>query len=50
VCRDANDNKCLELALAARASVLMSSDKDLLALHPWRGISILLPPDYLALP
>ncbi len=49
-CRDANDNKYLELSLAARASVLISSDKDLLALHPWRGISILLPSNYLALP
>jgi uncharacterized protein len=49
-CRDANDNKYLELALAASASVLISSDMDLLALHPWRGISILLPSNYLALP
>jgi putative PIN family toxin of toxin-antitoxin system len=49
-CRDAGDNKYLELVLAARASLLISSDADLLALHPWRGISILRPADYLALP
>jgi putative PIN family toxin of toxin-antitoxin system len=45
-CRDANDNKYLELALGANASVLISSDKDLLSLHPWRGVPILLPSNY----
>ncbi|MEJ0017307.1 MAG: putative toxin-antitoxin system toxin component, PIN family [Acetobacteraceae bacterium] len=47
-CRDPRDDKYLELALAASASVLVSSDQDLLVLHPWRGISILRPADYLA--
>ena len=46
-CRDPKDNKYLELALAANASALISSDKDLLALHPWRGIPILRPAEYL---
>jgi uncharacterized protein len=37
-CRDAKDNKYLELALAAGASIIVSSDDDLLVLDPWRGI------------
>jgi putative PIN family toxin of toxin-antitoxin system len=47
-CRDAKDNKYLELALAARAATIVSSDDDLLVLHPWRGVRILLPASYLA--
>jgi uncharacterized protein len=47
-CRDATDNKYLELALAAGAVVIVSSDHDLVSLHPWRGIPILRPADYLA--
>lgn len=40
-CRDAKDNKFLELALAAPADVIVSSDVHLLELHPYRGIEIL---------
>ena len=47
-CRDAKDNKYLELALAASAGVIVSGDADLLVLHPWRGVRILRPADYLA--
>ncbi|MDO9708363.1 putative toxin-antitoxin system toxin component, PIN family [Paracraurococcus lichenis] len=47
-CRDAKDNKYLELALASRAGTIVSSDLDLLVLHPWRGVRILRPVDYLA--
>ena len=47
-CRDAKDDKYLELALASRAHVIVSGDSDLLVLHPWRGIGILRPTDYLA--
>jgi putative PIN family toxin of toxin-antitoxin system len=36
-CRDAADNKYLELALAARARTIVSSDQDPLVLQPWRG-------------
>jgi putative PIN family toxin of toxin-antitoxin system len=46
-CRDAKDDKYLELALAADASVIVSSDQDLLVMHPWRGIHIRLPAGYL---
>jgi len=48
-CRDAKDNKYLELALAAGAATIVSSDDDLLVLDPWRGVRILKPADYLAL-
>jgi len=39
-CRDAHDNKFLELALAAEASLLVTGDEDLLTLNPYRGIRI----------
>ena len=48
-CRDPKDDKYLELALAAGAETIVSSDDDLLVLHPWRGVRILRPADYLAL-
>ena len=47
-CRDPKDDKYLELALAAGAGTIVSSDADLLALHPWRGVRILRPAEYLA--
>ena len=47
-CRDAKDNKYLELALACGAGAIVSSDTDLLVLHPWRGVRILRPASYLA--
>jgi putative PIN family toxin of toxin-antitoxin system len=40
-CRDPKDNCYLELALASRASCIISGDQDLLVLHPWRGVRIL---------
>jgi uncharacterized protein len=46
-CRDAKDNKYLELALTASADTIVGSDDDLLVLHPWRGISILSPSDFI---
>jgi putative PIN family toxin of toxin-antitoxin system len=46
-CRDGSDARFLALALAAQADVLVSSDQDLLALHPWRGIAILTPAQFL---
>jgi putative PIN family toxin of toxin-antitoxin system len=42
-CRDAKDNKYLELALAAGATTIVASDDDLLVLDPWRGIRIVRP-------
>ncbi len=47
-CRDAKDKKYLELALASGAWAIVSGDADLLVLHPWRGVRILRPAEYLA--
>jgi len=47
-CRDAKDNKYLELALAAGAEIIVSSDDNLLVLHPRRSVRVLRPADYLA--
>ncbi len=47
-CRDAKDDKYLELALAAGADVIVTGDADLLVLHPWRGVRILQAARYLA--
>ena len=46
-CRDPKDNPFLALVLACEADVLVSSDADLLVLHPWRGVPILTPGVYL---
>ena len=40
ICRDPADDKYLELALAAEASFIVPGDLDLLALHPFREISL----------
>ncbi len=37
----------LEVARNGNADILVTGDKDLLALHPWRGIAILIPRQYL---
>lgn len=47
-CRDTKDNLFLALLLASAADVLVSSDADLLVLHPWRGVPILTPAQFLA--
>lgn len=47
-CRDPKDNKFLELALHVQAQVLVSSDEDLRSLHPWRGIAVLNPAEFVA--
>jgi len=46
-CRDTSDDIILALAVSANADVIVSSDNDLLTLHPWRGISILTPAQFL---
>ncbi len=40
-CRDPKDNKFLELAVTGNADVIVTGDKDLLVLHPYRDIPIL---------
>lgn len=46
-CRDENDDLILELAVNGMADCIVSGDKDLLALHPFRGISICTAAHYL---
>jgi uncharacterized protein len=46
-CRDPKDDKFLELAVHGRAELIVTGDEDLLALHPFRGVEILTPADYL---
>jgi len=46
-CRDPRDDKFLEVALNGKADLILTGDADLLALHPWRGIAILSPAEYL---
>ena len=48
-CRDAKDAKFLALALGCQAAKLVSSDADLLVLHPWRGVPILTPAAFLTM-
>jgi putative PIN family toxin of toxin-antitoxin system len=47
-CRDGTDDFILALALAAQAEVIVTSDEDLLVLHPWQGVAILTPAEFLS--
>jgi putative PIN family toxin of toxin-antitoxin system len=47
-CRDAKDNMILEVAVSGRASHILSGDRDLLTLHPFRGIDVVTPQAFLA--
>jgi putative PIN family toxin of toxin-antitoxin system len=47
-CRDPKDDKFLELAVDGHADLILTGDHDLLALHPFRGIAIVTPMQYLA--
>jgi uncharacterized protein len=42
-CRDATDDKFLELAVNGKADVIVSGDADLLVLNPFRGIPVVPP-------
>ncbi len=42
-CRDRDDDKILETALNGGAQMIVTGDRDLLQLDPWRGIPILEP-------
>jgi putative PIN family toxin of toxin-antitoxin system len=48
VCRDADDDKLLALARAAKADIIISGDQDLLALGSFDNIRILNPAEALA--
>ncbi|MEA5489407.1 MULTISPECIES: putative toxin-antitoxin system toxin component, PIN family [Pseudanabaena] len=47
ICRDRKDDKFLELAINRKADYLITGDRDLLVLHPFRNIQILTPADFL---
>jgi putative PIN family toxin of toxin-antitoxin system len=47
-CRDPGDTMFLALALAAEAEMLISSDQDLLVMHPWNSLVIVTPAVFLA--
>jgi putative PIN family toxin of toxin-antitoxin system len=49
-CRDPSDNKFLELAWSGKASHIVTGDSDLLVLHPFRGIDVVSPRSFLAIP
>ena len=48
-CRDSRDDIFLEAAVNGRADAVVTGDKDLLALHPFAGIAIVTPSNYLAM-
>ena len=48
-CRDADDDKFLELAVSGHATYIVTGDSDLLALNPFRSIVIATPADYIAM-
>lgn len=48
-CRDHRDDMFLEAAVNGRADVVITGDKDLLVLHPFAGIAIVTPSNYLTL-
>lgn len=47
VCRDPDDNKFLEAALAAKAEYLVTGDKDLREIGEYEGIKIRFPTEFL---
>jgi uncharacterized protein len=46
-CRNPNDDIFLELPVSGRADIIVTGDKDLLALNPFRSIPITTPAHYL---
>lgn len=48
-CRDACDNKFLELAVCGRATHIISGDNDLLSLDPFQEMPVFSPADFLQL-
>ena len=47
-CRDPKDDKFLEAAVNGEADIIISGDRDLVDLHPFRGIPIVTPAIFLA--
>jgi uncharacterized protein len=49
ICRDAKDDKFLELALNGRADIIVTGDQDLLTLNPFQGIPVAQPANFIQL-
>lgn len=45
-CRDPKDDKFLALAVSGGAKYIVTGDADLLVLHPFRGVSVITPADF----
>jgi predicted nucleic acid-binding protein len=45
-CPDYEDNRILELAYASGAILIVSEDKDLTSMSPWRGIPVVRPREF----
>ena len=48
VCRDPEDNFILQAALEAKAKFIVTGDKDLLVLNPFKGISLTTPAKFIS--
>jgi len=46
-CRDPRDDQLLEVAVYGETSAILTGDDDLLSLHPFHGIAILTPSNFL---
>ena len=49
-CRDSRDNKFLALAIDAKGVCIVTGENDFLALHPYRGITVCTPAEFLSIP
>ena len=47
-CRDPKDDKYLELSVSGKAKYIITGDKDLLVLNPFRSVKILTPQQFLS--
>ncbi|MBM3254308.1 MAG: putative toxin-antitoxin system toxin component, PIN family [Candidatus Omnitrophica bacterium] len=47
ICRDPEDNQILACALEGGANFIITGDKDLLSLNPFKNISIISPKDFI---
>ena len=47
ICRDADDNAIIDLAICARAGFIVTGDKDLLTIKTYKKIKILTPAEFL---
>lgn len=46
-CRDPKDDHILALAMDASAKAIITGDRDLLVMHPFKGVDILTPADFI---